>query len=148
MLLAALLTLAHPLPAPDRCAPGAAPTAAPAPATASTASATGSSSPTPGSTADAGRPKLAESHGPWFTMENYPASALIAHQEGTVVFTLVVDTRGCPVRCKVDHSSGFAVLDDATCKIVLRRARFAPATDAEGNPVASTWTNKFKWEID
>src|ERR1044072_2405281 len=100
MLLAALLTLAHPL--PDRCAPGAAPTAAPAPT--ATASATGSSSPTPGSTADAGRPKLAESHGPWFTMENYPASALIAHQEGTVVFTLVVATPGSPVRCNAAHS--------------------------------------------
>jgi protein TonB len=71
-----------------------------------------------------------------------------AREEGTVAFTLDIDTRGCPTRCTITKSSGFATLDDATCPILMKRARFQPAVDANGVPITATWSNKFTWALD
>ena len=38
-------------------------------------------------------------------------------------------------------------LDDATCKLVTRRARFKPATDGEGNPTTGSYSNAVRWQI-
>jgi protein TonB len=44
-------------------------------------------------------------------------------------------------------SSGSPDLDQATCDNVRRRARFAPATDGEGNPTTGSYTNSIRWVI-
>jgi protein TonB len=40
--------------------------------------------------------------------------------------------------CEIIRSSGHKSLDDATCSILQRRARFTPARAADGQPIAST----------
>jgi periplasmic protein TonB len=45
----------------------------------------------------------------------------------------------------VTQSSGHARLDDYTCELLMRRARFCPATDKRAKPVAGEWSSKMRW---
>lgn len=81
----------------------------------------------------------------WFTA--YPAAALRASEEGRVVFELSIDAAGAVTACKVVTSSGSAVLDAATCDAARAKARFAPARDAGGRAVASTWRRATRWAL-
>jgi protein TonB len=78
---------------------------------------------------------------------DYPPSALHARQEGTVAFVLAVNPDGRVGGCTVSASSGSAALDNATCSIMRRRARFTPARDANGNVVADTFSSRFAWTL-
>ena len=78
--------------------------------------------------------------------EDYPAAAIGSGAEGTVRFTLTVDPNGGVVGCSIVHSSGSSVLDQATCRLMMRRARFTPALDSNGNPVAGTITQDVVWK--
>ncbi|MES2444630.1 MAG: energy transducer TonB [Pseudomonadota bacterium] len=84
----------------------------------------------------------------WRTNDPYPPAALRDREEGIVEFTLDIDAGGCPVGCHITKSSGHKTLDDATCPMLVRRARFSPAEDGAGTPIASTFSSKFRWQID
>lgn len=71
-----------------------------------------------------------------FSYDDYPEEAVRNHWQGDVVVGVTVNAEGLPTACEVVRSSGHQVLDDATCRIVMRRARFKPGTDANGKPVA------------
>ena len=66
-------------------------------------------------------------------------------QEGSVGYSRYIAADGTPQACEVTQSSGFELLDDATCKLLMERSDFAPATDAEGNPVASEFPGQYRW---
>jgi protein TonB len=38
-------------------------------------------------------------------------------------------------------------VDPATCRLYQRRARFTPARDDGGNPVAGTFTDRVRWQL-
>lgn len=61
---------------------------------------------------------------------------------GQVGLTVTVTPEGRAEDCVVTASSGYPVLDDAVCRAVQRHARFAPALDENGNPIAATWRTK------
>ncbi|WP_285710485.1 energy transducer TonB [Erythrobacter oryzae] len=61
---------------------------------------------------------------------------------GQVGVTVTVSRAGRAEDCVVTASSGYPVLDDAVCRAVLRHARFMPALDENGTPVAGTWRTK------
>ena len=65
--------------------------------------------------------------------------------QGRVFFELVVSPQGRVTACRVERSSGSAALDDKTCQIMLRRARFSPARDAQGAPVEDRATASIGW---
>ncbi|HEY0411628.1 MAG TPA: energy transducer TonB [Allosphingosinicella sp.] len=83
----------------------------------------------------------------WVTNEDYPLEAMRAAESGTVSFRLDVDAAGAVTGCTVTASSGSARLDQATCDILTARARFAPARDTQGRPIASTWSSRFRWVL-
>jgi protein TonB len=87
------------------------------------------------------------SPGSWVTSDDYPAGAIRGNMQGTVRFTLDVDSTGRVSACRVGKSSGWPVLDDTTCALLRRRARFLAATDDAGVPIAATYTNRFRWEM-
>lgn len=64
---------------------------------------------------------------------DYPRAANGA--QGNVVARLVVSAQGAVTGCSVTRSSGNAVLDATTCRLIQERFRFAPARDAAGNAV-------------
>ena len=52
-----------------------------------------------------------------------------------------------PALRTVTRSSGSSTLDSAACRLLMRRARFVAATDAEGKPAAGSYANSFNWTI-
>ena len=85
--------------------------------------------------------------GSWVTTDDYPITALRDTHEGTTGFRLTVGPDGLPRRCEVTASSGHAELDDATCRLVMQRARFETQRDDKGVRVGGTYANRIRWQI-
>ena len=83
----------------------------------------------------------------WATTNDYPTRALREERAGTTGFRVSVGPDGKVTSCSVTSSSGSPDLDEATCSNVTRRARFAPATDGEGNPTSGSYSNRIRWVI-
>jgi periplasmic protein TonB len=79
--------------------------------------------------------------------EDYPASALANREEGRAAFTLNVLDNGRVGGCVITRSTGSSALDHATCAIMVRRARFTPARDSNGNPAADTVSGSLEWRL-
>lgn len=84
--------------------------------------------------------------GRWVTLADYPPEALAARAQGRVIFTLNVGNDGMPKGCSIVESSGFASLDNATCQLLMVRARFQPV-GADGYSAKSTYTNSVRWTL-
>lgn len=80
----------------------------------------------------------------WAGDGDYPLNALDIGAFGISSFRLDVDETGAVTRCRILASSGYAVLDEATCSKLPRRARFKPAL-VRGKPVPSTYQSKITW---
>ena len=78
---------------------------------------------------------------------DYPPGALARHEEGTSKFRVTVDTNGRARDCVITQSSGSSDLDAATCRMILERGRWKPATDADGRPIESTYSSQVRWRL-
>lgn len=83
----------------------------------------------------------------WITTDDYPPSAIRAEEEGVVGIALRIGADGRSQSCTVTASSGHASLDQATCRLYQRRARFIPARDDAGAAVAATFTDRIRWQL-
>ena len=80
-----------------------------------------------------------------FRPVDYPASAWVAEQEGSVGYSVTVAADGSVTGCEVTRSSGFEALDKATCEVVRERGEFIPAyVDAE-TPVRGVYEGTRTW---
>jgi protein TonB len=77
----------------------------------------------------------------------YPRESLARGEQGTVVYHVVIDARGHPTECEVTASSGFARLDEATCRMLMDRALFTPSDNGHGGHVRSSYDGKVVWRI-
>ncbi len=85
--------------------------------------------------------------GSWVRSEDYPPAALRAGQEGRTGFRLDLGADGRATACTVIASSGSDALDEATCRLLMRRARFEPARDAGGMPIAASFSSRIAWRL-
>ncbi|MFM5893903.1 MAG: energy transducer TonB [Novosphingobium sp.] len=85
--------------------------------------------------------------GTWVTDNDYPAAALRSHTEGTTAFRLRIGPDGLVKDCTVTASSGSMQLDEATCEVVSRRARFSPARDLQNIVTSGFYSNRVRWII-
>ena len=85
--------------------------------------------------------------GTWVTTDDYPPSAVRAGIEGRTSFRLDVGADGRPAGCTVITSSGSDDLDRTACRKLMGRARFKPALDSSGNPVASAYSGGVTWKL-
>ena len=83
----------------------------------------------------------------WFRMEDYPADARRAMEQGRVAVSVRIDSEGHPYKCWVVTSSGSKSLDDATCTLVMTRASFIPAKDKAGKPMEWTYNVSTRWSL-
>jgi len=83
--------------------------------------------------------------GDWVTTDDYPASALRAGLEGRTGFRLALGADGRATDCTVTVSSGSDELDRTACRLLQRRARFSPALDGDGHPIAADYTGSVVW---
>lgn len=93
------------------------------------------------------RASPAASPGAWFSDADYPAEALRNGWEGTTGFRLTIDPSGRVARCDISQSSGHAVLDEATCRLLIRHASFRPARDASGAPATDSYNGRVSWRM-
>ena len=81
-----------------------------------------------------------------FSLDDYPEEALNRGEQGPVTVELSISPGGRVTACKVLVSAGWS-LDRATCRAIVKRARFTPATDAQGHSIADTYTQTIVWRI-
>jgi TonB family protein len=82
----------------------------------------------------------------WFTPDDFPNEAIRAGSQGRVVVNFDIGIDGRVTNCVVAQAARDSRLNKVPCSVLERRARFKPATDAAGNPVATrgTWVQVFK----
>lgn len=76
---------------------------------------------------------------------DYPAAARRAGIEGSVSVRFTVETDGSVSGCTVLRSTASPELDAVTCRLIERRFRYDPATDAAGRLVSETISRTFDW---
>ena len=96
-----------------------------------------------------GADRVQDSYNPasWVTNDDYPAEALRNGEQGSVGIEFTVTPNGRVSDCKVAQSSGSQLLDRTTCMLVTERARYRPARDTQGHPVAQNKRLRFRWQI-
>jgi hypothetical protein len=87
------------------------------------------------------------SPGKWVVSGDYPLDMLRSGQPAIVEFRLSVGPDGVPTACHIQSTTRPKEFDDAVCKSVMRRARFDPALDATGKPLASYYRNSVRFQI-
>lgn len=85
--------------------------------------------------------------GDWVRPTDYPVPAVKANINGLVEFRLDVDEQGNATACHIQKTVRTTGFDDAVCIAVMKRAKFAPALDAEGKPMRSYWRNTVHFEV-
>lgn len=83
----------------------------------------------------------------YISIDDYPSAALLARQQGRVSVRLGVSAAGRVTECAVTVSSGAAILDASTCRLLRSRVRFEPARDARGAAVAGTYSTHVDWAL-
>lgn len=83
----------------------------------------------------------------WVTEDDYPPGALREERQGVSAIAWTVNELGRVENCHVTSSSGSPDLDEAACRVVTRRGRYAPAKDQAGRPIRSTDARRFRWQI-
>ena len=79
---------------------------------------------------------------------DYPKAAARAGIGGTVWVRYTVRTDGRASDCRVTRSSGNADLDAVTCRLVTKRFRYRPGTDAGGQAIMSSVEEDHTWVIE
>jgi TonB family protein len=92
-------------------------------------------------------PELAMPIGRVIGWEDYPVEAIRGGQQGEVRVRLMVDAAGRASGCALRYSSGWPTLDTATCKLLTSRARYRPAVDKAGQPMAAPAFHSVRWRI-
>lgn len=82
----------------------------------------------------------------WIYPDDYPPIAIFDEVQGTSGFRLSYGIDGRVTRCEITASSGSALLDGETCRLLTRRARFVAGL-ANGKPVGGTYSNRVRWTI-
>ncbi len=84
----------------------------------------------------------------WITDDDFPPLAWTENRGGVVKFRLAVDAVGFPTVCVVQEEAvGGKDLGAHTCKLMMQRARFKPALDRDGKPVAYFFRSFVNWVI-
>jgi protein TonB len=84
-----------------------------------------------------------------FSGDDYPSEAQMNGEEGSVQARLSIDPQGVVAKCVIVRTSGHRSLDEATCRIIQKRARFTPARDDRGKAVSDTVvTPPITWRLE
>ena len=83
-----------------------------------------------------------------FGRADYPAEAVRNGWEGQAIADLTVNELGAVTECRIVKSTGYQVLDAATCNLIITRAKFVPAKDENGRPRKDTFrTPTITWKL-
>lgn len=80
--------------------------------------------------------------------ETYPSAMLDKHKSGSVRVRLIVNEAGKPTSCHLQMKSQDAAFEKTACDKMMKVARFSPALDTNGKPLASYYTNTINYLVD
>lgn len=83
----------------------------------------------------------------WIDIGDYPASAIRNEEQGLVMTILTIGVDGRVSDCRITFSSQTPALDAATCRLFRSRARYRPARDANGDPIAGQVREQVRWVL-
>ncbi|MCL4674383.1 MAG: energy transducer TonB, partial [Sphingomonadaceae bacterium] len=81
------------------------------------------------------------------TESDYKTSWINRGWAGSAGFRLQVGANGRVEGCQITRSTGHTALDEATCALVTKRARFDPARNGNGDKVSGSYTSSVLWQI-
>ena len=84
---------------------------------------------------------------PWFEFKDYPMQAFEKQWEGVTQFELLVAPDGSIASCKVTESSGHEILDQKTCFLASKRAKFRPAHGPSGELTYGVYRSQAVWVL-
>jgi len=82
----------------------------------------------------------------YFSTDDYPSEAVVNGHQGYVGVLFWVETNGRVKDCKVIESSHHRSLDEQTCDVIVKRARFDPPLDANGTAIREPLYQRIRWE--
>ena len=85
--------------------------------------------------------------GRWVTDNDYRSNWIRQELSGSASFVVAIDASGKVTNCSITRSTGHSELDNATCALVTKRAKFDPAKDENGKSVPGTYANTVNWQI-
>tara|TARA_R110000824_G_scaffold48565_7_gene137099 strand:- start:1821 stop:2456 length:636 start_codon:yes stop_codon:yes gene_type:complete len=85
--------------------------------------------------------------GRWVNAADYPSGMLARGKEAIVHFRLSVDGNGDATDCHIQQSTRPKAFDDVVCRSLMKRAKFLPALDKAGQPIASYYRNTVRFMI-
>lgn len=80
-------------------------------------------------------------------LQHYPTEMIRAGRNAYVRIRLIVGTDGKPSSCNVQIEAQHPVFQETACRILMRHARFEPALDARGSPIASYFTTAIIYQL-
>ena len=80
-----------------------------------------------------------------FKNKDFPNAEAVIGAGGVVGVRYTVETDGSVTHCSIMRSSGNAVLDATTCRLIELRFRYRHWLDAAGRPVRSTVVHNQEW---
>lgn len=81
----------------------------------------------------------------WIRDRDYRSSWIRRGMAGTARFQLGVGTNGRVTQCTITRSTGHGALDKATCDLITKRARFAPARGNDGAKTNGSYSSSINW---
>lgn len=85
------------------------------------------------------------SPGGWLTNSDYPIGLIRRGDQGIVQFRLDVDPSGKVTGCHIQRSTRPEGFDKIVCEKISQRAKFEPALDRDGKPIASFYRNSARF---
>ena len=83
-----------------------------------------------------------------FTDQDYPNKLVEKGIQGSVCALLTIDSNGAVTACRAIESSRTVELDELTCAIFRKRARYAPAIDKTGKAVSAPSYFRVNWMVE
>ena len=90
-------------------------------------------------------PQALHCGGACLQQEDYPVWSAFHGETGRITSELSISSNGEVTRCRTVESSSFPALDEGTCEVLAAQARFRPALDEAGQPVAGLFQVKVRW---
>ncbi len=82
------------------------------------------------------------SPGTWLSSSDYPTDAVFSGEQGLINFRLSVDATGKSTACHIQLSTRSKSFDDIVCRAMMRKAKFSPALDANGQAFPSYFRSR------
>lgn len=85
--------------------------------------------------------------GRWVNANDYPSGMLARGKEAIVHFRMSVDENGDATDCHIQQSTRPKEFDEVVCRSMMKRAKFSPAIDHKGSPIASYYRNTVRFKL-